>query len=50
MVLDLHPDESLFEAVAAREIVNRIQKLRKKIALEPIDMVEDNQSHKVFRS
>ncbi|XP_015964560.1 isoleucine--tRNA ligase, cytoplasmic [Arachis duranensis] len=40
VILDLHPDESLLEAGAAREIVNRIQKLRKKIALEPTDMVE----------
>ncbi|WJX44971.1 isoleucine--tRNA ligase [Trifolium repens] len=40
VILDLHPDESLFEAGAAREIVNRIQKLRKKIALEPTDTVE----------
>ncbi|KAG4979321.1 hypothetical protein JHK85_033279 [Glycine max] len=40
VILDLRPDESLFEAGAAREIVNRIQKLRKKVALEPTDMVE----------
>ncbi|KAK7253094.1 hypothetical protein RIF29_37526 [Crotalaria pallida] len=40
VILDLRPDESLFEAGAAREIVNRIQKLRKKIGLEPTDMVE----------
>ncbi|PNY05548.1 isoleucine-tRNA ligase cytoplasmic-like [Trifolium pratense] len=40
VILDLRPDESLFEAGAAREIVNRIQKLRKKIALEPTDTVE----------
>ncbi|XVE62096.1 hypothetical protein DITRI_Ditri06bG0092000 [Diplodiscus trichospermus] len=40
VILDLHPDESLFEAGAAREVVNRIQKLRKKAGLEPIDMVE----------
>ncbi|XP_054780469.1 isoleucine--tRNA ligase, cytoplasmic-like [Prosopis cineraria] len=40
VILDLRPDESLFEAGAAREIVNRIQKLRKKSALEPTDMVE----------
>ncbi|KAK7312173.1 hypothetical protein VNO77_35842 [Canavalia gladiata] len=40
VVLDLRPDESLFEAGTAREIVNRIQKLRKKVALEPTDMVE----------
>ncbi|KAF7822569.1 isoleucine--tRNA ligase, cytoplasmic [Senna tora] len=39
VILDLRPDESLFEAGAAREIVNRIQKLRKKVALEPTDMV-----------
>ncbi|GFY92833.1 tRNA synthetase class I (I, L, M and V) family protein [Actinidia rufa] len=40
VILDLHPDESLFEAGVAREVVNRIQKLRKKAALEPTDMVE----------
>ncbi|KAF3455800.1 hypothetical protein FNV43_RR00442 [Rhamnella rubrinervis] len=40
VILDLRPDESLFEAGIAREIVNRIQKLRKKAALEPTDAVE----------
>lgn len=40
VILDLHPDESLLEAGVAREVVNRIQKLRKKVALEPTDMVE----------
>ncbi|KAL9296210.1 hypothetical protein ACSQ67_022106 [Phaseolus vulgaris] len=40
VILDLRPDDSLFEAGAAREIVNRIQKLRKKVALEPTDTVE----------
>ncbi|OIV94953.1 hypothetical protein TanjilG_22150 [Lupinus angustifolius] len=40
VILDLHPDESLFESGAAREIVNRIQKLRKKVGLEPTDTVE----------
>ncbi|GAB2218562.1 hypothetical protein Drorol1_Dr00001789 [Drosera rotundifolia] len=40
IVLDLQPDESLFEAGIAREIVNRIQKLRKKAGLEPTDVVE----------
>lgn len=40
VILDLRPDESLFEAGVAREVVNRIQKLRKKIALEPTDVVE----------
>ncbi|XP_034685405.1 isoleucine--tRNA ligase, cytoplasmic isoform X1 [Vitis riparia] len=40
VILDLRPDESLFEAGIAREVVNRIQKLRKKAALEPTDMVE----------
>ncbi|XP_057762341.1 isoleucine--tRNA ligase, cytoplasmic [Arachis stenosperma] len=59
VILDLHPDESLLEAGAAREIVNRIQKLRKKIALEPTDMVEvyfesldgdKNLSHRVLHS
>ncbi|GAB4836593.1 hypothetical protein Ancab_001506 [Ancistrocladus abbreviatus] len=40
VVLDLRPDESLFEAGVAREVVNRIQKLRKKAGLEPTDVVE----------
>ncbi|XP_057959280.1 isoleucine--tRNA ligase, cytoplasmic [Malania oleifera] len=40
VILDLRPDEDLFEAGVAREIVNRIQKLRKKAGLEPTDTVE----------
>lgn len=40
VILDLRPDNSLFEAGVAREVVNRIQKLRKKAALEPTDAVE----------
>ncbi|KAJ1703600.1 hypothetical protein LUZ63_003379 [Rhynchospora breviuscula] len=40
VVLDLRADESLFEAGLAREVVNRIQKLRKKSGLEPTDLVE----------
>ncbi|KAH9303151.1 hypothetical protein KI387_014734, partial [Taxus chinensis] len=40
VVLDLRPDETLFEAGVAREIVNRVQKLRKKAGLEPTDSVE----------
>ncbi|KAL1538304.1 isoleucine--tRNA ligase [Salvia divinorum] len=40
VVLDLRSDESLYEAGVAREIVNRVQKLRKKAALEPTEMVE----------
>ncbi|XP_031380711.1 isoleucine--tRNA ligase, cytoplasmic [Punica granatum] len=40
VILDLRPDESLFEAGVAREVVNRIQKLRKKVGLEPTDVVE----------
>nr|DAD24502.1 TPA_asm: hypothetical protein HUJ06_025966 [Nelumbo nucifera] len=40
VILDLRADESLFEAGVAREVVNRIQKLRKKAALAPTDMVE----------
>ncbi|KAL5550220.1 hypothetical protein UlMin_000396 [Ulmus minor] len=40
VILDMHPDESLYEAGVAREIVNRIQKLRKKAGLEPTDIVE----------
>jgi len=40
VVLDLRPDESLLEAGFAREVVNRVQKLRKKAGLEPTDTVE----------
>nr|CAD1839759.1 unnamed protein product [Ananas comosus var. bracteatus] len=40
VILDLRADESLFEAGVAREVVNRIQKLRKKAGLEPTDLVE----------
>ncbi|XP_071742036.1 isoleucine--tRNA ligase, cytoplasmic-like isoform X2 [Rutidosis leptorrhynchoides] len=40
VIMDLRPDESLVEAGFAREVVNRIQKLRKKSALEPTDLVE----------
>ncbi|OAY51886.1 hypothetical protein MANES_04G040600v8 [Manihot esculenta] len=40
VIMDLRPDESLYEAGVAREVVNRIQKLRKKIALEPTDVVD----------
>ncbi|CAN6457025.1 unnamed protein product [Victoria cruziana] len=40
VVLDLRPDESLFEAGVAREVINRVQKLRKKAGLEPTDLVE----------
>ncbi|KAL5981401.1 hypothetical protein ACLOJK_015456 [Asimina triloba] len=40
VILDLRPDESLFEAGVAREVVNRVQKLRKKAGLEPTDTVE----------
>ncbi|KAE8690316.1 hypothetical protein F3Y22_tig00110895pilonHSYRG00017 [Hibiscus syriacus] len=39
VVLDLRPDESLFEAGIAREVVNRIQKHGRKAGLEPTDMV-----------
>eukprot|EP00244_Chara_vulgaris_P001916 TRINITY_DN1316_c0_g2_i1.p1 TRINITY_DN1316_c0_g2~~TRINITY_DN1316_c0_g2_i1.p1 ORF type:complete len:407 (-),score=93.48 TRINITY_DN1316_c0_g2_i1:115-1266(-) len=40
VVLDLRSDGSLADAGTAREIVNRIQKLRKKAGLEPSDVVE----------
>ncbi|KAF2322172.1 hypothetical protein GH714_008145 [Hevea brasiliensis] len=40
VIMDLRPDESLYEAGVAREVVNRIQKLRKKVALEPTDAVD----------
>nr|GEV16422.1 isoleucine--tRNA ligase, cytoplasmic [Tanacetum cinerariifolium] len=40
VILDLHPDDSLFEAGFAREVVNMVQKLRKTYGLEPTDRVE----------
>ncbi|XP_077211966.1 tRNA synthetase class I (I, L, M and V) family protein [Tasmannia lanceolata] len=40
VILDLRPDDSLFEAGVAREVVSRVQKLRKKAGLEPTDLVE----------
>ncbi|MCO5588900.1 hypothetical protein L7F22_042861 [Adiantum nelumboides] len=40
VVLDLRPDDTLLDAGTAREIVNRVQKLRKKAGLEPTDSVE----------
>ncbi|KMZ60609.1 Isoleucine--tRNA ligase [Zostera marina] len=40
VILDLQTDESLVEAGVAREVVSRIQKLRKKAGLEPTDIVE----------
>uniref|UniRef100_A0A2P2LGH9 isoleucine--tRNA ligase n=1 Tax=Rhizophora mucronata TaxID=61149 RepID=A0A2P2LGH9_RHIMU len=40
VILDLRLDNSLIEAAVAREVVNRIQKLRKRVALEPTDLVE----------
>ncbi|XP_020597430.1 isoleucine--tRNA ligase, cytoplasmic-like [Phalaenopsis equestris] len=40
VILDLRADESLYEAGIAREVINRVQKLRKKAGLEPTDFVE----------
>ncbi|GFP97100.1 probable isoleucine--tRNA ligase cytoplasmic [Phtheirospermum japonicum] len=40
VVLDLRRDDSLYSVGVAREIVNRVQKLRKKAGLEPTDLVE----------
>ncbi|XP_019166023.1 PREDICTED: isoleucine--tRNA ligase, cytoplasmic [Ipomoea nil] len=40
VVLDLVIDESQLKTGAAREIVNRVQKLKKKSALEPTDVVQ----------
>ena len=39
-VLDLGSDESLVEAGLAREVVNRVQKLRKKAGLVASDIVD----------
>lgn len=39
-VLDLGTDESLVEAGLAREVVNRVQKLRKKAGLVATDVVD----------
>ncbi|TVU08293.1 hypothetical protein EJB05_41693 [Eragrostis curvula] len=40
VILDLRADQSLIEAGVAREVVNRIQKLRKTAQLEPTDPVD----------
>ncbi|KAL1188035.1 Isoleucine--tRNA ligase, cytoplasmic [Cardamine amara subsp. amara] len=40
VILDLREDESLKSEGVAREVVNRIQKLRKNSCLEPTDIVE----------
>eukprot|EP00271_Cylindrocystis_brebissonii_P013098 TRINITY_DN3268_c0_g1_i2.p1 TRINITY_DN3268_c0_g1~~TRINITY_DN3268_c0_g1_i2.p1 ORF type:complete len:1233 (+),score=293.29 TRINITY_DN3268_c0_g1_i2:403-4101(+) len=40
VVLDLQADEGLIDAGTARELVNRVQKLRKKVGLDPSDAVE----------
>ncbi|KAH7404650.1 hypothetical protein KP509_15G036400 [Ceratopteris richardii] len=40
VVLDLRQDDTLMDVGTAREIVNRVQKLRKKAGLEPTDSVE----------
>eukprot|EP00249_Psilotum_nudum_P022420 c28510_g1_i1 orf=452-4015(-) len=40
VVLDLRLDETLVDVGVAREIINRVQKLRKRAGLEPTDTVE----------
>ncbi|KAF7061802.1 hypothetical protein CFC21_068468 [Triticum aestivum] len=40
VISDLTADQSLFEAGVAREVVNKIQKLRKVAQLEPTDLVD----------
>jgi isoleucyl-tRNA synthetase len=40
VILNLKLDEELVQAGTAREIVNRVQKLRKKAGLEPSDKIE----------
>jgi hypothetical protein len=37
VVMDLRPDDELVAAGLAREVVNRVQKLRKKAGLQPTD-------------
>ncbi|CAL5221457.1 g3649 [Coccomyxa viridis] len=39
-VLDMRPDDSLRDAGLAREVVNRVQKLRKKAGLQASDLVD----------
>ncbi|KAI3433769.1 hypothetical protein D9Q98_003575 [Chlorella vulgaris] len=39
VVMDLRPDDELVAAGLAREVVNRVQKLRKKAGLQPTDPV-----------
>ncbi|XP_073360353.1 isoleucine--tRNA ligase, cytoplasmic-like, partial [Aegilops tauschii subsp. strangulata] len=40
VILDLRADQSLIEAGVAREVVNRIQKLRETAQLEPTDLID----------
>ena len=40
VVMDLRPDQELLAAGAAREVVNRVQRLRKKAGLVATDTVE----------
>jgi isoleucyl-tRNA synthetase len=40
VVLDLRPDSTLLARRTARELVNRFQKLRKKVSLQPTDPAE----------
>uniref|UniRef100_A0ACD5UJZ9 Uncharacterized protein n=1 Tax=Avena sativa TaxID=4498 RepID=A0ACD5UJZ9_AVESA len=40
VILDLRADQSLIEAGVAREVVNKIQKLRKTAQLEPTDLID----------
>ena len=39
MILDVSPDQSMLDEGVAREVVNRMQKLRKKGKLVPTDLV-----------
>ncbi|XP_071961257.1 isoleucine--tRNA ligase, cytoplasmic-like [Antedon mediterranea] len=39
VLLDVTPDQSMLDEGIAREVINRIQKLRKKASLQPVDKI-----------
>lgn len=39
VLLDMQPDQAMIEEGVAREVINRMQKLRKKAGLVPTDQV-----------
>ena len=45
VLLDTTPDQAMLDEGVAREIINRVQKLRKKASLVPTDAVSVSCSH-----